>query len=552
MCALWKLRMRRSSVNGLRCATRWTRIAKGLILHRQLTEDTNDWIKLRRDPGALYRGARLKQTLEWVKANTDLISLTEQEFLDASQKVAREEAGQAQRLVRARWIQVLLVLIVVIGILGVTNTFAPRVMPTGTFNVAVAEFGEIDSNGEIHSSEAGRLMSGWTVNYLRSELNKEDPNLIVWPNESKFFTRTRVQFVQPDAVEKTALDIKADLLIYGYIDTRANPPQLILNFWVAPQDKYKFEDIQGNTQIGDPIRVVDLNDPGVSVQGPLQRQSTAIAWIAIGLAKEQLGQSEEALTAFLNAEEAAPQSEMVQFFIGREYLFISDLQPSRQEELWQKAEDALRQATATNDQYARAYIGLGALYMKQSTKLVDAALTSGKAADSHAAQLVEQAIGTYQKVLELKPDTQQYGNPVEDVARLALGNAYRLKGTILLTQGDTDSALKAFDEAIQYLEVSRIVFEASVAEHKSYRRYLAQTYEYLGIVYQFQGNVLEVKQDFDAALAAYQKSIDIFNQCISQGDDSFDLVIQKDIVEKICKPNLEQTQQVYNELNGGQ
>ena len=59
--------------------------------------------------------------------------------------------------------------------------------------------------------------------------------------------------------------------------------------------------------------------------------------------------------------------------------------------------------------------------MKQSTKLVDAALTSGKAAHFHAAQLVEQAIGTYQKVLELKPDTQQYGNPVEDVARLALG-----------------------------------------------------------------------------------------------------------------------------------
>ncbi len=113
-------------------------------------------------------------------------------------------------------------------------------------------------------------------------------------------------------------------------------------------------------QIGKPIRVVDLNDPGISVQSELESQSTAVAFIAMGLAQEQLGQSEDALAAFLKAEEAAPQSEIVQFFIGREYLFLSDLQPDQQEELWQKAEDAFLQAIAINDQYARAYIGLGA------------------------------------------------------------------------------------------------------------------------------------------------------------------------------------------------
>src|SRR5215211_1489773 len=69
----------------------------GLILHRQLTEDTNDWIKLGRDPGALYRGVRLQQMSEWAKANTELISLAEQEFLAASQKIAEEELKQSQR-----------------------------------------------------------------------------------------------------------------------------------------------------------------------------------------------------------------------------------------------------------------------------------------------------------------------------------------------------------------------------------------------------------------------------------------------------------------------
>ena len=274
-----------------------------------MTEDTNDWLKLGRDSGALYRGVRLKQTLEWVKTNADLISLAEQEFLDASQKIARKEAGQTHRLVRARWIQALLAIIVIVVILGVNGAFAPHVMPEGTFNIAVAKFGEMDANGEIHSSKAGQLMSEWTVNYLRDELKKEDPNLVIWPNESNLFTRTSVPLVQPEMAEKTASDLNADLLLYGYIDTRSNPPQLILNFWVAPQDKYKFEDIQGNTQIGKPIRVVNLNDPGISVQGELERQSIAVAFIAMGLAQEQLGQTEDALAAFLKAEEAAPQSE---------------------------------------------------------------------------------------------------------------------------------------------------------------------------------------------------------------------------------------------------
>jgi len=525
---------------------------QGLILHRQLTEDMNDWIKLGRDPGALYRGVRLKQTLEWTKTNAELISLAEQEFLDASQKVARQEAGQSQKLMRARWVQALLVAVVIIGILAVTDAFAPRVMPAGTFNIAVAEFGEMDSNGEIRSSEAGRLMSRWAVNYLRTELKKEDPNLVVWPNESTFFTRTRVGLVKPETAERAASDIDADLLLYGYIDRRADPPQLILNFWIAPQEKYKFEDIQGNMQIGKPIRVVSLADPGISVQGELERQSAALAWIGIGLAQEQLGQSQDALQAFVKAEKSAPNSEMVQFFLGREYLFLSEAQPDRREELWQAAEEALLQAVTLNDEYARAYIGLGALYRKRADDLVEAALASGQPPDPQAAQWIEKAIEAYQNVLELKPDPKQYGNPVEDVARLGLGNAYRLKGVIALKGNDVDSALKVFDEAIQLLETSRPIFEASISEHESYRRYLAQTYEYLGSAYRWQGLAFETARAYDQALISYQKSIEAFNQCISQGENSSDLVIQSDIVEKACRPYLEQTQQTYNELNGGQ
>ncbi|MBC7877570.1 MAG: tetratricopeptide repeat protein [Anaerolineales bacterium] len=518
---------------------------QGLILHRQLTEDANDWLKLGRDSGALYRGVRLKQTLEWVKSNGDLISLAEQEFLDAGQKTARKEAGQSTKLIRARWIQAALAIIVVIVILGINGAFAPRVMPEGIFNIAVAEFGEMDANGEIHSSKAGQQMSEWTVNYLRNELKKEDSNLVIWPNESNIFTRTSVKLVQPDTAEETASELNADLLLYGYIDTRSTPPQLILSFWIAPQNEYKFEDIQGSTQIGDPIRVVDLNDPGISVQSELQDQSIAVAFIAMGLAQEQLGQTQDALDAFLKAEEAAPESEIVQFFLGREYLFLAEFEPKRQEELWQKAEDAYLKSIALNDQYAKAYLGLGSVYMKRSAELLD------ETVDSQSLLFAEQGIEAYEKVLELNPDTELLDNLDKDLARLALGSAYRQKGATLLVQEDVTSALVAFDKSIEFLEEVRPVFEVAIPEHESYRRYLVQTHEYLGTVYQWQGAAFEANQDFEQALVAYQKSIDAFNQCILNGEGSPDLIIQNDIIKKYCQPKLEEIQQLYNELNGG-
>jgi len=523
-----------------------------LILHRQLTEDTNDWLKLGRDPGALYRGVRLKQTWEWVKSNADLISLAEQEFLDASCEIAKKESSLTQRLMLARWVQTLLVVIVLLVILGVNGVFAPHVMPDGVFNIAVAQFGEMDSSGKIHSSKAGQLMSGWAVNYLRDELKKEDSNLVVWPNESNIFTRTSVPLVQADTAEKTASDLNADLLLYGYIDTRTTPPQLVLNFWVTPQDKYKFEDIQGNTQIGEPIRVVNLDDPGISVRGDLERQSISVAFIAMGLAQEQLGQTEDALAAFLKAEKSTPQSEVVQYFIGREYLFLAEFQPDQQEALWQKAEDAYLKAINFNDQYAKAYLGLGSVYIKRSSELLDVAKAAGHAIDPRSLQFVEQAIQTYQKVLELKPGSGQLENLDADLANLALGNAYRQKGQVLLFQRDVDSALKAFDESIRFLGLAQKAFEASVPAHESYRRYLAQTHEYLGTVYQWQGNAFESKLDYVQAIPTYKKSMDAYTQCIAEGEHSPDLIIQNDIVKKYCQPKFEEVKQIYDELIGDQ
>src|SRR4029077_20488523 len=72
---------------------------EALRVYRHLTEATLEWELLERDPGALYRGARLANAVEW--ATDDLGTLNDQEraFLLASteQQTREEEERETQR-----------------------------------------------------------------------------------------------------------------------------------------------------------------------------------------------------------------------------------------------------------------------------------------------------------------------------------------------------------------------------------------------------------------------------------------------------------------------
>jgi tetratricopeptide (TPR) repeat protein len=165
--------------------------------------------------------------------------------------------------------------------------------------------------------------------------------------------------------------------------------------------------------------------------------------------------------------------------------------------------------------------------------------------------LTEQAIQAYQKVLDLNPATADYGNPVVEVARMALGNAYHQQGIIAYLQGDNSAALQSFEQSLAILEDVRGSFEVSVKEDESHRRYLTQVYEYLGETYQWQGLASEVASDYPAAIQSYQQSLASYQLCIAQAESAPDQIIQ-DIVEGYCQPRAAETQSLYDTLTGGQ
>jgi WD40 repeat protein/basic membrane lipoprotein Med (substrate-binding protein (PBP1-ABC) superfamily) len=72
---------------------------EGLLLHRRLTEASQEWERLDREEAELYRGVRLVQAQEWAAANPGTLNARERAFLDAAQALAEREAAErdAQR-----------------------------------------------------------------------------------------------------------------------------------------------------------------------------------------------------------------------------------------------------------------------------------------------------------------------------------------------------------------------------------------------------------------------------------------------------------------------
>ncbi|MDX1665023.1 MAG: ATP-binding protein, partial [Candidatus Promineifilaceae bacterium] len=117
-----------------------------LLRQRELTEAAYAWEELGRDEGALFRGARLAQTLAWAAQSPEPLSLLEQEFLEASRALEERETERALRLARATQRQRLLaglalLLIIVAAALGLNaiGAFERREM-NRFFNIAVDDF----------------------------------------------------------------------------------------------------------------------------------------------------------------------------------------------------------------------------------------------------------------------------------------------------------------------------------------------------------------------------------------------------------------------------
>jgi len=238
----------------------------------------------------------------------------------------------------------------------------------------------------------------------------------------------------------------------------------------------------------------------------------------------------------------------VQFFIGRESLFLSDADSANQETLTGQAEAAFSNSLALNPKYARAAVGLGSVYFARAKRLVNPAQGDEpppQALDD-AQETVNKALDAYNQAAAQEASSAEGSQTILLAARLGMGTSLRLLGEILERSGQPDEARQRLEDSAKTLNDL-----LTPLDQANQQRYLAQAYQTLGTAYQYLG-YLDSKQNlFAESQAAYEQAIQSYKSCVDLGESSADQIIRKDIVEKFCIPLRDQVEQLIGANAGG-
>lgn len=437
---------------------------------------------------------------------------------------------------------------------GAWLAFVPAQMPVNTFNIAVAEFGQLDAQGRVASSSDGANLSAWMFGQLRDETRNlpADRPITTWHDSmgllQKRATIGLVPGDTPEAREKAAAalakSLNAHVVIYGNLALNQAPATFTPEFYVAELSG-EADELLGSQQLGSPIRVrppIDFNDQRVGeyFNLNLKPRAEALVWFTRGLVYDLNGRHDKALEVFREAEaqlrdwDSAPcipgqpnlsqGKEVLYYFIGREALFLSDKQDEARQAFGSvdgalaAAEDAFRQALTIRCDYARAYFGLGNVYLQRAQRPI-AERRFEPDVLAQARRDADAAIAQQQQALQVA--AQSPGSGVEVKAQIALGGGYFAKGNAYLVGGDHAAAVPLFQAAIEAIQ------KALPSIDPNAHRLLAQTHQSLAGAYYTQGHSQLALGDAEASRSLFTVAIDYYDRCIAQADaDIYDVYLQ--------------------------
>jgi tetratricopeptide (TPR) repeat protein len=386
-------------------------------------------------------------------------------------------------------------------------TFVPAEM-TGTFNVAVAEFGELDAGGDVRASETGRTLSSWLFRSLVREHADLPSGQVgdVWHDDLGWWRKRvpigvvtgRTPDERQDAAAALARRLNAHMVVYGHLTTTAAGRVLVPQFYVE-RLRGEAEEITGSHRLGAEIRLPEPFDPR-DLHGPLNGElvlrARALLLFADGLAYAvAYGDHAEAYRRFVAAEAKLPG-----WRLGREVLYLFQGREARQAHQLSDAEQAFRKAIEAQPGYARAHIGMGNVHLERA-----GCAAPGSAFD--AAEW-ERASAAYGAALEVAPQASERRNVAN--AHLGLGAAYQCLAETRRLAGTPA------DEVVPLLRVAvSRSGEALAAAQTQDVRQIAQAHLLRGTAYSTMAGVRLQQLDGAGAREALASAGEAYDQCLA-------------------------------------
>ncbi|HSL43710.1 MAG TPA: hypothetical protein VK897_09780 [Anaerolineales bacterium] len=367
-------------------------------------------------------------------------------------------------------------LIVVSGTMGGAYWYSiqPKKM-TGDYNIAIAQFGEIQEDGRIKSSKNAEKIRSTLFDFLDSEYRAAGLGLTIQVEYEN------LPLIREDAqAEKLADQINADIVIYGNVSVHGNKAEFMPRFYVAERPDTR--ELTGQNELAHPIefKISELGAQDI-LNTELRTRTEILFNFTKGLiyfSEKELEYAHQSIQTAIAAAEKPPQP-----FGGQEvlYLFAAHIQASRKD--YATANQSLEKALSLNPQYARAYLARGNFFYLQATSVYPPDL-----------ELLKRAQAEYMIAYEMP--NQPLGAYIPAKAHYSLGNVLSVRAQV----ENNDPTL--FAQAMEnYLYVVR---EYERTQDPILEKLLDESYYGIGAIYQKQGAT-------DQAVEAYQKAYELTN-----------------------------------------
>ena len=239
----------------------------------------------------------------------------------------------------------------------------------GLFNIAVAQFGKLDSAGQVSAWEDGTRLSASLARSLQTEF-ASSPNLsgVQVRAQDVGLVQGQTPGARDDAARRIANNLHADIVIYGYLEQQGDTTVFVPRFYINNRRDISgqqavsvlngAEELVGTNQLGSPVPTSESLGGALVVNDTLKSRLDALTYFTEGLAYLVAHQAGKAIDWFGRAADPTVWAdeqgkEVIYLFLGTAYMQRNqpgDLDLARQ--AYQKSHDL-------NPHYARAYIGLG-------------------------------------------------------------------------------------------------------------------------------------------------------------------------------------------------